>query len=214
MGSIIGGAASVVGSLVGGGKRRREQREAQTQNRQDLNDVRNFQFTNAYKGLENTAEDLTVNQQASNFQAQQTDQALAQALDASVASGGGGGGATALANAALGAKQGISNQLAGQEQANAALRQQEASNLQAAEAQGEQDLQSQQYEQAGTNLELSGQRLQSANDARSAATNQLVGGLGKIVGGVATGGLAGKFGGDKGGDGVSKIGGALKGLFG
>ena len=193
-GAIIGGAAQVAGSLIGGRKRRREQKAAEAQNRQDLDNVRNFQFTNSYKNLENTAEDLTVNQQSANFQAQQTDQALAQALDASTAGGGGGGGATALAAAALGAKQGASADLQGQEQQNRLIRQQEASNLQAAEAQGEQDLQAQQYEQQGTNLELSGQRLQSANDARQAATNQLVGGLGSIAGGVASGGLGKLFG--------------------
>ena len=191
MGSIIGGAASIAGSLIGSGKRKREQRAAQLQNQQDLDQVRNFEFTNSYKGLENTAEDLTVNQQAANFEAQQTDQALASGLDAITAGGGGGGSAQAIANAALQSKQGISNSIAAQEQSNAALRQQEASNLQAAEAQGEQDLQSQKYEQAGTNLELSGSRLQAANEARQAATNQLVGGIGSVVGGVATGGLSG-----------------------
>ena len=111
MGAIIGGAAQVAGSLIGGGKRRREEKAAQAQQQGDIDAVRNFQFTNAFKGLENTAEDLTVNQQASNFQAQQTDQALAGGLDAIVASGGGGG-AQAIANAALASKQGISADLA------------------------------------------------------------------------------------------------------
>ena len=214
MGSIIGGAASVVGSLVGGGKRRREEKQAEAQQASDLDAVRNFQFTNAFKGLENTAEDLTVNQQASNFQAQQSDQALAQALDASTASGGGGGGATALAAAALGSKQGISAELAGQEQGNQRIRAQQAAQNQQLEAQGEEDLQTQQYEQADSNLALSNSRLANAQEARASATKQLTSGLGSVIGGVATGGLGGVFGGDKGGDGVSKIGGALKGLFG
>ena len=191
MGAIIGGAAQIAGSLIGGRKRRREQKAAQAQNQMDLEKVRNFEFTNSFKNLENTAEDLTVNTQASNFQAQQTDAALASGLDAIVASGGGGGSAQAIANAALASKQGISNQLASQEQTNQALRQQEASNLQAAEATGEQDLQEQKYQHAGTNLELSGSRLQAANDARQQATNQLVGGIGSVAGGIASGGLSG-----------------------
>ena len=199
-GAIIGGAAQVAGSLIGGGKRRREQKKAQLQNQADEAAVRDFQFTNSFKGLENTAEDLTVNNQAANFQAAQTDQALAGALDASTqGNAAGGGNAIALANAALGAKQGISNDLAAQESQNQQLRQQEASNLQAAEATGEQDLQSQRYTQAGTNLELSGSRLQAANDARQQATNQLVGGIGQIAGGVGAaaekaGGLGKLFG--------------------
>ena len=187
-GAIIGGAAQVAGSLIGSGKRKREQKKAQLQNQADEAAVRDFQFSNSYKGLENTAEDLTVNNQASNFQAAQTDQALAGALDASTqGNAAGGGNAIALANAALGAKQGISNDLANQESINQQIRQQEASNLQAAEAQGEQDLQSQRYTQAGTNLELSGSRLQAANQARQNATNQLVGGIGSIAGGLAGG---------------------------
>ena len=199
-GAIIGGAAQVAGSLIGSGKRKREQKKAQLQNQADEAAVRDFQFTNSYKGLENTAEDLTVNNQAANFQAAQTDQALAGALDASTqGNAAGGGNAIALANAALGAKQGISNDLAAQESQNQQLRQQEASNLQAAEAQGEQDLQSQRYTQAGTNLELSGSRLQAANAARQQATNQLVGGIGQIAGGVGAaaekaGGLGKLFG--------------------
>ena len=205
MGAIIGGAAQVAGSLIGGGKRRREEKAAQAQQQGDIDAVRNFQFTNAFKGLENTAEDLTVNQQASNFQAQQTDQALAGGLDAIVASGGGGGGAQAIANAALASKQGISADLAGQESQNQALRAQQAAQLQELEAQGEEDLQTQQYEQADSNLALSNSRLQNAQAARAQATQQLVGGIGSIAGGVATGGL-GKLGG--------KIGGAVKGLFG
>ena len=88
-GAIIGGAAQIAGSLIGGRARRREQKAAQAQQAADLDQVRNFEFSNTFKGLENTAEDLTVNQQASNFQAQQTDQALAGGLDAIVASGGG-----------------------------------------------------------------------------------------------------------------------------
>ena len=199
-GAIIGGAAQVAGSLIGSGKRKREQKKAQLQNQADQAAVRDFQFSNSYKGLENTAEDLTVNNQAANFQAAQTDQALAGALDASTqGNAAGGGNAIALANAALGAKQGISNDLAAQESQNQQLRQQEASNLQAAEAQGEQDLQSQRYVQAGTNQELSAARLGAANDARQAATNQLVGGIGSIAGGVGAaaekaGGLGKLFG--------------------
>lgn len=201
MGSIIGGAASVVGGLVNQGKLRREQTAARAQQQGDLDAVRNFEFTNVYKGLENTAEDLTVNQQATNVQAQQTDAALAQGLDAIVAGGGGGGSAQAIANAALQSKQGLSADIAAQESANQITRQKEASNLQAAAAQGEQDLQSQQYKQQGRNLDLSSSRLTAANDARAANRQQIIGGFGNIVGGVATGGL----------DGVGK---AVKGLFG
>ena len=201
MGAIVGGAAQVVGSLVGGGARRREAKAAAAQKAQDLDSARNFNFSNPWANLENTAEDLTINQQATNVQAQQTDAALAQGLDAITQGGGGGGSAQAIAAAALQSKQGISADIASQEANNQRLRAQQAAENQSLAAQGEEDLQSQRYEQAGTNLELSAARDQAARDARQAATQGLVSGIGSIVGGVASGGLSG-------------IGGKIKGLLG
>ena len=189
MGSIIGGAAQVAGSIVGGRARRREEKDARAQHQQNLDRVNNFQFNNAFANQENTAEDLTVNNQAANFQAQQNDQGLAQGLDAVVASGGGGGGAQAIANAALQSKQGLSNSLAQQEQGNQRLRIQQQAQLNQQEAQGAQDLESQQYAHAGDVTQLSNNRLGAAQGAREQATAGLTQGLGSIIGGVATGGL-------------------------
>ena len=201
MGSIIGGAAQVAGSVIGGRARRREEKDARAQHQGNLDRVNNFQFQNEFANLENTAEDLTVNNQAANFQAQQNDQGLAQGLDAVVASGGGGGGAQAIANAALQSKQGLSNSLAQQEQGNQQLRLQQAGQNQRLEAQGAGQLQAQQYAHAGDTLDLSNNRLNAAQDARTQATAGLTQGLGSIVGGVATGGLG-------------ELAGAAKGLFG
>ena len=72
---------------------------------------------------------LSVATQAAEFQAEESDIALASTLDAMRASGAGAGGATALAQAALQSKRGIS----------ASIQQQEASNQKAA-AQGAQDV--------------------------------------------------------------------------
>ena len=44
-GAIIGGAAQVAGSLIGSGKRKREQKKAQLQNQADQAAVRDFQFS-------------------------------------------------------------------------------------------------------------------------------------------------------------------------
>lgn len=208
MGSIIGGAAQVAGSLVGGGARRREQRAARAEFQQQRDALANTQFTNQFAGLENVAEDLTVNQQASQFQAQQTDAALAQGLDAIVASGGGGGGAQAIAQAALQSKQNISADLARQEQKNQAIRTQEASRLQTLEARGADDLQLRQYSQRQQLTGMAKGRLDAANLAREQATQGLIGGIGQIAGGLVTGGAL-----PGGGDMDKAIGGAIKGLF-
>ncbi|MDA7991472.1 MAG: hypothetical protein MPJ25_00390 [Pirellulales bacterium] len=189
MGQIIGGASQIVGSLIGGRRRRREQAQAQAEFDQRKADYQNFQFKNTYENLENTAEDLTVNQQAANFQAQQTDQALAQGLDAVRATGGGGGGAQAIANAALQAKQGASADISRQEQQNQQLRAQQAASNQALEAQGADTLQTRQHQQAGEAFDLSGERLSAANAARQKATQDLIGGIGSVAGGIASGGF-------------------------
>ena len=189
MGEIIGGAAQAVGSIVGSRGRKREQKAAQAEFNQAKESYQNFNFQNQYAGLENTAEDLTVNQQASNFQAQQTDQALAGGLDAIVASGGGGGSAQAIANAALQSKQGISADIAGQESQNQQLRAQQAAQNQQLEAQGATQIQNQKYAQQGEILDLAGSRLGAANEARAQATQDLIGGIGSVAGGIASGGL-------------------------
>ena len=100
----------------------------------------------------------------------------------------------------MASKQGISNDLAAQEGQNQQLRAQQAAQLQSDEANAEQDLQSQRFEQNKGNLNLSSARLQTANDARQQATNQLVGGISSIASaGKDTlgklGGIAGKAGG-------------------
>ena len=214
MGKIIGGATQIVGSLIGGGKRRREQKLANAEFAQQKDAFQNTTFSNEFANLENTAEDLTVNQQASQFQGQQTDAALAQSMDAAIASGGAAGGAQAIAAAALQSKAGISADLARQESTNQAMRAEQAAKNQFTEAQGADDLQLRNYTKSQQLLNMASGRKNAADAAREKATAGLISGIGSVVGGVATGGLSGAFGGDKGGDGVSKVGGALKGIFG
>jgi hypothetical protein len=181
-----GGLITAAGSLIGGRKRRREERQARAEFDAQRQALIDYSFTNSFAGLENVAEDLTVNQQASQFQAQQTDAALAQSMQAAIASGGAAGGAQAIAQAALASKQGISADLARQEQANQMARVNQAAQLQKFEAQGEEDIQSQQYQQQQQLLNLASGRLNAAKQARSQATQQLFGGLGMAVeGGVA-----------------------------
>lgn len=188
---IIGGATQVVGSLIGGGKRRREARAAAREYEQQKAAFQDYTFQNKFSGLENVYEDLTVNQQAAQFQAQQTDQALAQSLQTAAMTGGGAGGAQAIAQAALQSKQGISQSIAEQEQRNQALRAQEAAKLQYRSATAADDLQLRQYDRTQQLLNLASGRKMAADNARRQATQALVGGIGSIAGGVATAGLAG-----------------------
>lgn len=197
---IIGGATQIAGSLIGGGARRREQRQARAEFEAQRQALQDFQFTNEFAGLENVFEDATVNQQAAQFQAQQTDAALAQSMQAAIASGGAPGGAQAIAQAALQSKAGISADIARQEQANQARRMQQESRLQQMEAQGATAMQQQQYGQQQQLLNLASARKVAADQARAQATAGLVGGIGSLVGGVGAGLESGNFGFSGGGD--------------
>jgi len=186
IGAIIGGVTQIAGSLIGGKARRQEAAAAAAQKERDLQTFKDFQFTNPYTSMENVFEDATINQQASQFQAQQTDVALAQGLDAIVAGGGGGGGAQAIAQAALQSKQNISADIASQEQAlqSRALEQEAA--LQSAGAAASMDIEQQQYAGAATNLQLSASRDAAARQARQQATQGLLSGIGSLAGGVGS----------------------------
>lgn len=206
--ALIGGAAKIAGSLIGGGARRREAKAAAAQKAQDLSAFRNFQFTNEFSGMENVFEDATINQQATQFQAAETDRALANSMQAAVASGGAPGGAQAIAQAALQSKQNISADIASQESANQSRMLEQESALMEAEARTGQDLQQQRYQQTGTNLKLSSARDSAARAAKQKATGQLLSGLGSMAGG-----LGGVFGGDSAGNGQSGVGGFLSKIF-
>lgn len=184
--SIVGGGVQVLGSLIGGGKRRREQRAAAAELAAQKQAFQDFQFTNQFAGLENVFEDATVNQQASQFQAQQSDAALAQALQSATMTGGAAGGAQAIAQAALQSKQNISADIARQEQANEARRLQQESRLQTMEAKGADVVQQRQYGQTQQLLNLAAGRKVMADQARTQATAGLVGGIGNIIGGAYT----------------------------
>ena len=87
--------------------------------------------------MTNEFANLGVATQASEFQAEEADIALANTLDAMKASGAGAGGATALAQAALKSKRGISASLQQQETANQKKAAEGADAVQKMKAKGE-----------------------------------------------------------------------------
>ena len=175
-------------SLFGGGKRRRAEQEAQAKFAQQQEALENFQFQNPYKNLENTAEDLTVNQQAAQFEAQQADASLANIADQAAQSGGPVDW-TALAGQGLQQKQQSSASIAQQEAANQAAAARQAAANQSAEAGGEATLQTQRHGQIQQQFNLAQQQLSDAQAARQQARADLVGGIADSVGAVA-GGIA------------------------
>jgi hypothetical protein len=204
-GQIIGGLTGIAGGIIGGGKRRREQREAQIEFDRNKARYENLDTSNLATGLENAYEDLTVNTQAADFAAQQQQQALANTMG-SMQGAAGGSGIAALAQAMAG------QQSQNLQQAGASIAQQESANqmkaaqgdmtVQSMELQGAQQSRAAELDKTETLLGMSQQRLGAANEARQKATDSLVGGIGSLAGGVGTAAAAGKM---QGGEGFSGI---------
>jgi hypothetical protein len=128
----VAGIAQGVSSLIGAfsaGKQKREARRAAAQYERDLArlEANRQEITNPYADMKdltgmvtNPFANLQVATKASEMQARETDITLASTLDAIRASGG--GGATALAQAAGRAKQGVAASIEQQEARNAQLR--------------------------------------------------------------------------------------------
>lgn len=185
VGSAVQGLTGAVGSLVGGGARRREERKAKREYEESMRAYKNFEFQNPYLALQNTAEDLTVNQQQAQFLAQQQQQGLANTMG-QLQGAAGGSGIAALA-------QVMANQQSQNlQQASASIGMQEsqiqrqqaaqAQQIQQLQAQGQADIQAAEFGREQTILGMSQQRLAAARAARQQATSQLVGGIGQMAG--------------------------------
>jgi hypothetical protein len=194
-GALIGGVTQIASSIIGSGARKREQAKARQEYEEQRAAFKDFTFTNPYSSMENVFEDATINQQATQFQAQQTDQALAQSLQAATMAGGASGGAQAIAQAALQSKQGIAADIAQQEAANRAATLSQEAALQSAEAQAGDAIQQRQYGQTQQLLNMASGRKNAADAARAQATQRLVSGIGSIAGGLSSGGFFNSMGG-------------------
>ena len=154
-GAVIGAGTKIIGSLFGGSKAKAAARAAEAERRRLQGQLRSLEknrqeIVNPYAGVTSLASmatdlsdqisnpfaNLSVATQAAEMQIEQADISLANTLDTLRATGAGAGGATALANAALKSKQGVSASIESQEAQNEKLR-----------AQGEQQMEQAQVAQ-------------------------------------------------------------------
>ena len=237
IGTGVGVLANVAGGIFGSSAAKKRERAAAEEKRRlgiELNKLENSRqaIINPWattkdmssiiknnSGLANNAyANLGVATKASQFQAEQTDIALASTLDMLQATGASAGGATALAQAALQSKQGIAASLESQEATNEKLKAQgqmelqnikiseaqrvqgarlsEAQRVQAAEASGAQfqfetreNRQQQQIDRVAGQMGLAANREMQAQADRSAAWTNAISGAGSVVaGGVSAAG--------------------------
>ena len=231
-GLITGGIQAITG-LFGSSQAKRRAAKAAREKQvlknklQYLEDNRQ-EIINPYEGvtdlsamIKNPYESLGVATQAAEMQAEQADISLANTLDTLRATGASAGGATALAQAALQSKKGISASIEAQEAQNEKLRvsgeqqqqqlqMSEAQRLQQADVSGKQFMYGEQERRDEIQLDrLSAQisgaeaREAQANADRTSAITGAVGGLASTVGSMYSAGAfkgkpfdTGKFGGN------------------
>ena len=211
-GAIIGGAMSLAGGIFGGRAARRQARAAKSRMRKLNSKLNSLEanrqdIINPYADVTSTADmlsnpftQLSVSTAAMDMQIEQTDQALANTLDALRQTGGGSGGATALAQAALQSKKDVAADIERQEVQNDKARIQGEANLQKDLIAEEQRMQSvdvqgkqfvyneteqreqQQLDRVSNQTAAQQQNLATAQANQSAATS----GMFSALGGIAT----------------------------
>jgi len=136
-----------------------------------------MKFKNPFENMENTFEDLTVNQQQAQFQAQQGNQQRAntmQSLRGAAGSSGIAGLAQAMANQGQLQTQRISASIGAQESRNESLKARGAANVQNAQRQGDQLVQQSEMDRQATLLGMQMGQTTGANQAyQQAQANQM-----------------------------------------
>jgi len=205
---VIKGATSIIGGIQEKKRLRKENERAQRQYEGFRDDINNLKITNPYKDLntsfENTYEDMTVNQKQAQFQARQGQQARAnmlQNLQGAAGASGIAGLAQAMANQQQQQTAQISANIGQQESRNQIYKAQGAMNVQEAEARAKKTVMAGEFtRQQGENqrqlnlMDLKAGRQQAKREFKTSmqgAKQQVLGGIGSIVGAGLQGFAAG-----------------------
>ena len=212
--AIIGGGASVIGGIFGASSASKRAEKAAKEKRRltkklnDLEDNRQ-EIINPYEGIQdlssmisNPFANLSVATGAAEMQIEEADISLANTLDTLRSTGAGAGGATALAQAALQSKKGVSASIEAQEKANEdkraageqTLQQQqmaEAQRLQQADVAGEQFMFSTREGRQMQQLDRTAAMIGAASQAEAQANSDRTGAITGAIGGIT--GMAGAY---------------------
>jgi len=188
--AVAAGATQVVMANQGRKGRIAEQKAAAAEMEANKKAYEQIDTSNTYANLENKFEDITVNQQQAQFEAQQNQQQQANLMNSMNAAAGGSGIAAlaqAMANQGQLSAQKASASIGMQEAQNQKLIAGEASKNQQLEAAGEQTSQQREADKQATLLGMSQQRKGAADQAREVAKQQAMAGVGTIASGLASG---------------------------
>ena len=184
---VVGGASAVIGAFQSGKNRQLAEQAAseaslEQQRQQEALDVQKaeykaMQFKNPFENMENVFEDITVNQQQAEFQAQQGAQQRAnimQNMKGAAGASGIAGLATALASQGALQTQQISASIGQQEARNQMAIARGAASVQTAQRQGEQWVQQAEMDRQATLLGMQMGEATGANVAlQQAQANQM-----------------------------------------
>ena len=192
----IGIGLSVAGSVIGAVSARKQERKAARQAKKAKKELKeqesiykNLDISNPYMNMENTMEDLTINQKQADFEKQQFQQSQANILD-SLRGAAGGSGVAALAQTLAREGQLASQRSAAsigqQERQNQLAERQEASRIQGLQIQGELDKRAAIKDRSETFFGMAQQRFASAKEqqaaARQAKMDAIQGGISNVAG--------------------------------
>ena len=215
---LITGGAQILSGIFGASQASRARKAAADQKRMLSNKLESLENSrqeviNPYANIENLSgmvdnpyENLGVATQAAEMQAEQADIALANTLDTIMATGASAGGATALAQAALQSKKGISASIEMQEAQNEKLKaqgeqqaqqlkMQETARVQGLEARGKEFMfnaqetrEMQQLDRVSAQLAGSEAREAQARADQTGAITGAIGGVASTFGSMASAG--------------------------
>lgn len=187
-GQIAEGLAGMAGGLIGGRARRQEQRAARADLEKQRRAYEGFEFQDPTANMTNPFEDLRVSTQASEFAAQQQQQALAGTLGG-LRRTAGGSGIAALAQTLASQQsrnlQAASASIGQQETANQMARARGQQMLEQQRAQGARYVQEREFGRTEDMYNTAAARKAAADEARRQATEGLVGGVANVAVGAA-----------------------------
>ena len=182
----IEGLTGIVSGLVGQRQRKAEARAAKRDFENTMADFRAIDTSNPFANIQNTYEDLTVNQQQAQFEAQQQQLGMATAMG-QMRGAAGSSGVAAMAQA-MANQQSVNLQKSAasigmQESRNQALAAQGAERRETMLAKGEQESRRMEFAKQEQLLALTSDRKIAADEAVAAAKQSMISGVGNLLGG-------------------------------
>lgn len=206
--AVVGGATQLIMAGKAARDAKNERAAAKAEMRKMKNEYKNLDTSNLaagvrnpYQNLENTMEDLTVNQQQAQFEAQQGQQSRAnimQSLQGAAGGSGIAGLAQSLANQGMLQSQKASASIGMQEAQNQRAAAQQAANIQQLEGKGEmwaegtrqqgaETARGLEYQKTATMFGMSQQRTAAANEAVRTAQAQQMDAVGNMTSAAMSG---------------------------